>query len=59
MNQKQSHEENRIHASLSACNPLNNEDFCDEIRRSYLLYGDDSSALSAGLVTGGLVVSGT
>ncbi len=36
MNQKQSHEENRIHASLSACNPLNNEDFCDSVRKSYL-----------------------
>lgn len=41
MNTKQAREENRIRDALSAFNPLNNEDFCDEIRRSYLLYGDD------------------
>jgi len=41
MNTKQAREENRIRAALSAFNPLNNEGFCDEIRRSYLLYGDD------------------
>lgn len=36
MNQNQVREENRIHAALSACNPLNNEDFCDDVRKSYL-----------------------
>ena len=41
MNTKQAREENRIRAALSAFNPLNNEGFCDEIRRSYLIYGDD------------------
>lgn len=34
-------EEKRIHSTISAANPLLDEDFCNEVRKSYLLYGDE------------------